>query len=437
MFRSPRGRKAGYDRDSSDPALQLPIIGHNDGMSGTTKLSRKLSSRDDRSADDFAPPPLGIRSSSSGASREVFSRESGNEKHPLTKPSTKDSVKENDASEAQVSKKNSKSKKNRKGAPHVGYIMPPYPPRSDGPYYPMPAMPPGGSMRVVVGGPPPMNSRSGSKNSANSPPRHSGNSSGSPSRHPHYPMPPDGYGPGSMYPPPPHYHHPPPHMGVPYGHYPHPPPRHMAPMYPSSHPSAKNSAKGTNSKKSKGSKTTKAPVPAPKRPLQVVSDPSIDDKGTPSKKARKASPKAAAAAAAAAGASVAATSTTAPVKKKKSPTAASVVSADPMDRQKAAATIAAVNAASGGMNDRAAALAAAILRGVTMRPSGKWVRSETCVCNDSADASTPNSISLMNLFFVVCGCSKPNCTTLESHDTLVSLTREKKQPWRMKLLVKS
>jgi hypothetical protein len=32
-----------------------------------------------------------------------------------------------------------------------------------------------------------------------------------------------------------------------------------------------------------------------------------------------------------------------------------------------------VNQASGGKNDRAAALAAAILRGVTMRPSGKWV----------------------------------------------------------------
>jgi hypothetical protein len=45
---------------------------------------------------------------------------------------------------------------------------------------------------------------------------------------------------------------------------------------------------------------------------------------------------------------------------------------EPIDRQKSAATIAAVNAASGGKNDRAAALAAAILRGVTMRPSGKW-----------------------------------------------------------------
>ncbi len=45
---------------------------------------------------------------------------------------------------------------------------------------------------------------------------------------------------------------------------------------------------------------------------------------------------------------------------------------DKADRQKAAATIHSVNAASGGKNDKAAALAAAILRGVTMRPSGKW-----------------------------------------------------------------
>jgi hypothetical protein len=54
-------------------------------------------------------------------------------------------------------------------------------------------------------------------------------------------------------------------------------------------------------------------------------------------------------------------------KKKRSP-----VLTDPAERQKAAANIAAVNAASGGKNDKAAALAAAILRGVTMRPSGKW-----------------------------------------------------------------
>jgi hypothetical protein len=45
---------------------------------------------------------------------------------------------------------------------------------------------------------------------------------------------------------------------------------------------------------------------------------------------------------------------------------------DKAERQKAAASIKAVNEASGGKNDKAAQLAAAILRGVTMRPSGKW-----------------------------------------------------------------
>jgi hypothetical protein len=45
---------------------------------------------------------------------------------------------------------------------------------------------------------------------------------------------------------------------------------------------------------------------------------------------------------------------------------------DKSERAVAAKNIMAVNAASGGMNDKAASLAASILRGVTMRPSGKW-----------------------------------------------------------------
>jgi hypothetical protein len=45
---------------------------------------------------------------------------------------------------------------------------------------------------------------------------------------------------------------------------------------------------------------------------------------------------------------------------------------DPEEREKVAAAIRAVNESSGGGNEKAAALAAAILRGVTMRPSGKW-----------------------------------------------------------------
>mmetsp|Transcript_20319 Transcript_20319/g.25025 ORF Transcript_20319/g.25025 Transcript_20319/m.25025 type:complete len:1028 (-) Transcript_20319:317-3400(-) len=42
------------------------------------------------------------------------------------------------------------------------------------------------------------------------------------------------------------------------------------------------------------------------------------------------------------------------------------------ERKKSAATITAINAATGNKNDKAASLASAILRGVTMRPSGKW-----------------------------------------------------------------
>jgi hypothetical protein len=42
------------------------------------------------------------------------------------------------------------------------------------------------------------------------------------------------------------------------------------------------------------------------------------------------------------------------------------------EREKSAATITAINTATGRKNDKAASLASAILRGVTMRPSGKW-----------------------------------------------------------------
>jgi hypothetical protein len=51
----------------------------------------------------------------------------------------------------------------------------------------------------------------------------------------------------------------------------------------------------------------------------------------------------------------------------------------PVDRQKAATAIAALNAANGGKNTKAATLAAAILRGVTQRQSGKWVRTSVFI----------------------------------------------------------
>ena len=202
-----------------------------------------------------------------------------------------------------------------------------------------PGMPHGGNMRVVVGGPPP-------------PPR--GKTSGSPNRPPHGPRPPYPMGPGDPnyppppYPPPPgHYHHPgvPPHHMYPhYGHYPphhHPPPRpHMA-MYGAQHPPAKGKPPKKLPKPTKPAGAPSA-VAVTKRPLPVTSTPI--QKGPPKKK--KSSP---------------------PKKKNMSPQLT-----DKVERQKAAATIQAVNAASGGKNDKAAALAAAILRGVTMRPSGKW-----------------------------------------------------------------
>mmetsp|Transcript_11937 Transcript_11937/g.18381 ORF Transcript_11937/g.18381 Transcript_11937/m.18381 type:complete len:881 (-) Transcript_11937:113-2755(-) len=349
VFRSPHGRKPGNYGGNQAP--QIPIIG-GQGDGGTTKLPRKSMSQGGPNADDFAPPPhLGIRSTSSGASREMFSRDDGDKSGVK-----KDSLKSNEgiSDSTSGSKKKSKKSKNRKSNQHNGYVTHPYQQQhgSDrGPYgYPMPGgmqgMPPGGSMRVVVGAPPPMGARAGSKKSSGT---SSSNPRASQSRHPAYPMPPDGYGPHSMYPPPPPYHHP--HMGVPppYG-YPPPPPRPMPPMYPSSH-QAKVSSKGT-SKKTKGAKSQK--TNGSKRPAPVVSGAGVKGSPSPSKKPRKQQPKSA-------------------TKKKKTTSAA--VTTQPgegVDRQKTAAAIAAVNVASGGKNDRAAALAAAILRGVTMRPSGKW-----------------------------------------------------------------
>lgn len=219
------------------------------------------------------------------------------------------------------------------GAPPVGLyggIPPGY--RADMPHYypPMPAMPPGvppgrtGSMRVAVGVPPPRDGKSGSP--------------GRPGPHGPYPHEypgmsfPHGPHPG-MYPP---YG---PYGGMgrypPYGHYPPPPPRHM--MYGAQNPPGAAAGVLQDSKKGKAK-----PKGGPnKRP-----SPLLDSKSPGgNKKAKKSSPK----------------------KKNRSPQPES-----PGDRQRSAASIQAVNAASGGKNDKAAALAAAILRGVTMRPSGKW-----------------------------------------------------------------
>ena len=340
VFRSPRNRKSvGYGRDDR---LQLPMIGN--GHEGSTKLARKSLSRDDANADDFNPPPLGIRASSSGGSREIYTRGDGDVDQDKKTGMSMDHLKENrpDAgkkkgSSQPISKSDKGKNKTSKKMPPPGYSMSHshYHHTDAPPYY---HMPPGGSMRVVVGGPPPMRGKKGT----GSPSRPPGNS---PQRHPHHMEGPYGAPYPGPYPPPPPgvyaSYPPPPYMssgGPPYSHYPPPPPRHM-PMYAAQHPPSSSIKEGP--KKSKLLKPSKASNkrPLPPTPGQVVA--SVEKK-------RKKSP--------------VKTSSS----KKMSPIS------EPAERHKSTAAIQAVNVASGGMNDQAAALAAAILRGVTMRPSGKW-----------------------------------------------------------------
>lgn len=322
VFRSPGRRKEGDE--SNLPGLQIPMIGNGRDNETKTRLTQKSSSRSRDHGD--ADLRLGIRSSSAAKDDE------------------KDSASSDGKSDK--SKDDGSLKPPANGPPTGSLYGVPSAYRADMPHYypPMPtSMPPGvppgsrsGSMRVVLGVP-----RADSKN-------------GSPSRSgpggPHGPYPRD-------YPPPPNgmpFAHPggPPPPGMypgypyggmgrypPYGHYAPPPPRHM-PMYNAQHPPGGTTPKETTTKKAKTkpAKTTSASKRA---------SPLLENKNTSSnKKPKKSSPQ---------------------KKKNRSPQPESGG-----ERQKSAAAVQAVNAASGGKNDRAAALAAAILRGVTMRPSGKW-----------------------------------------------------------------
>ena len=343
VFRSPNrpkdGKKSGGD---NLPALQLPMIGGQEdgaaaGGGGTNRLERKAKARGHHGdANDFAPPQLGMRSSSSsGGSKEIVAGGRGGRKGRS---------KDGDSDNKLLSKQSSGRGKQPSGNPYP--MPPPYPSPRDMPYYPMPpggpmppSMPPGpgGSMRVVVGGPP----RKGT------PPRPGmgGSPHGPPPHYHDYNSPP--------FPPPGMYSHqygppPPPPMGYStyQGHYPPPPhpPRHMG-MYGA----AQRPGNGHSGKKGKltnkgGSSTTSKSGSKRVAPLL---EPNISSKKI------KRSP----------------SSSSSGTKKKK---VASPAITDRVERQKAAATVHAVNQASGGKNDRAAALAAAILRGVTMRPSGKW-----------------------------------------------------------------
>ena len=314
VFRPPNPSHPG---DESLPSLQLPIIGGRDNQGNGAKLARKTHSRD--------------HNETSGGFRHMHAKQPIPGSAPFLSKSNKVPGKDENGIEIKGGPSGDPKKMAKKGmhGPPPPYPLPPHHYEHPGapPYYPgmPPGMPHGGRMSVVVGGPPPP--RGAKPGNVGSPhrPYTMGPSD------PNYPPPP--------YPPPPgHYHHPgvpPPHMHPHYAHYPpphhpHPPRAHM-PMYGAQHPPGKNK----NVKK-----LAKALKPGQKRP-----SPTALHKAA-AKKAKKNSP---------------------PKKKNKSPQLT-----DKLERQKAAATIQAVNAASGGKNDKAAALAAAILRGVTMRPSGKW-----------------------------------------------------------------
>jgi len=232
----------------------------------------------------------------------------------------------------------------------------------------------------------------------------------------HHPMGPGGWKPGAG-PPPPHARGPPPYgvpppgsgtkekgQGAPHRHMYHPNfPPHMAyhmmhfppqpnarhPMNAAAYPPPpKNTKEGTSSKgkgsgsgKSSGSNSPSSHAPSKSSP-----------KATPKAKEKSKEKSKTSAATAAAKRKSASGGQPAPAAakkskpsspKKKSKSARKTAShtsgsgngggsASLADRQKTTKSAAAISAIAGGKNKEAAALAAAILRGVTMRPSGKW-----------------------------------------------------------------
>jgi hypothetical protein len=299
------------------PSLQLPMIGSRDGEGKGTRLTRKTHSRDHNEvSDDRTAKPMS--QTSGGPAMDLNQK---NIAETAKKPPTTGSM----------------HPSTRSYPPMVSH----FPPHHESPYYPSlhPGMAHGGSMRVVVGGPPP----------------NRGKSSSDSQRVRAYTIGPRGEYPPPYPPPPSHYAHhrgvPPPHMHPHYGRYPPPHPAHShgahngahnrhVSLY-GTHPKAKTTSTNTNT-------TKKQPLKVPSSKAGLKRPATSTPKVTSAKKSKK-------------------SSQSAPKKKNRSPQLV-----DKAERQKAAATIQAVNQASGGKNDKAAALAAAILRGVTMRPSGKW-----------------------------------------------------------------
>ncbi|KAL7579103.1 hypothetical protein ACA910_019136 [Epithemia clementina (nom. ined.)] len=407
VFRSPPSllKKAeGSHGDGSFPGLELPMIGNDTDGEGSNKarLQQKSGARNGLGNDAFGLPQLGMRSSSSHGSS---TKESNSKSSAGGNNDPKDSADEKSKKEMAADSVTSSSALKSSGSSgamsnaNPYHMAPPYPP---GPadmhaYYPMagmPQCPPNstGSMRVVVGGHPPSrrNSTGGSTNTSKI-----NNISGrisprqgttSPPHYHEYPP-----HPGNLpYPPPPPgmFSTYPAYSGMgrypPYSHY--PPPRPM-PMYNAQRaPSTSSSATASSKDPSKRNKTALKTVGGPgsgavkSAPQQGANKRSSPSSAIPPADSVESDAVTSSSITGATGNVTHAGTLPSPNKKpKKSPgdrptkkKNRSPPLTDRGDREKAAATIHSVNQASGGKNDRAAALAAAILRGVTMRPSGKW-----------------------------------------------------------------
>lgn len=309
--------------DRNLPALQLPMIGGSRTDGSNARGAPRLLERKSRSGSGN-PLLNGAR----GDDSDDVEYASGD---PFAPPTLNMRSKDGEAGAKPQDKTGShpaESSSNRSSSATYALHAPyPHPHQS---YYPMPppGLPPGstGSLRVTIGS---------SKNG--SPPRTGGSPHAPPPHYPEYPYPPGMY---SQY-------GPPPPMGYPayQGYAPPPPSGRHVPVYGNSQPSKASSS--SSLKKSKPSSTVNAKGGATNNkrslPLTDAKTPAPSSakkqRKTPSSSAKK-------------------------VKKVNSPSAE--------EPQKTAASIQAINAANGGHNDKAAALAAAILRGVTMRPSGKW-----------------------------------------------------------------
>eukprot|EP00559_Dactyliosolen_fragilissimus_P008583 CAMPEP_0184872464 /NCGR_PEP_ID=MMETSP0580-20130426/41299_1 /TAXON_ID=1118495 /ORGANISM="Dactyliosolen fragilissimus" /LENGTH=690 /DNA_ID=CAMNT_0027375265 /DNA_START=987 /DNA_END=3059 /DNA_ORIENTATION=- len=337
VFRSPLLQKNSAIHSKADTlppsSLQLPIIG---------KFGREMNSKPNKSPlpkqqftckDEFTPPSLGMRSLTSTGSREHLGQKIDESKSNKAKSRILPKLQKNSIGKAsrREGNKHTQSLKKEKGSrlkhkpQHIGQQV---------------------------------GRRSGNENVTN---QHNMPLTNAYNVHQKYMQ--NHHMPPHVHPPPAHAvysHHPNLHPHsmpghVPYHHY----------SYPSAHPPPNYTYSMYNNP------PPVPPVPMPVKPFKMASTKNqhknlsqIDGKRSsqqslPSnKRLKKSSPKGKGSVSLGKKAS----------KSSISPTALK----PPVDRQKAAAAITAMNAASGKKNDKAAALAAAILRGVTMRPSGKW-----------------------------------------------------------------